>query len=74
MPHIQVTPVRGRTTAQKPRIAERLTAVLAEEAEVDARYISVSLIEVEPDGFAEAGELVVDRREKVANRAARQST
>lgn len=62
MPHIQVTLVKGRTTEQKRRLARRLTEVLAEEANVDPRYISLSLVEVEPDGFAEAGELVLDRR------------
>lgn len=68
MPHIQVTLVRARTTEQKRQIAERLTTALAEEAGVDRRYISLSLIEVEPDGFAEAGELVVDRRAREAYR------
>lgn len=62
MPHIQVTLVKGRTTEQKRRVARRLTEVLAEEAQVEPSYISLSLIEVEPDGFAEAGELVLDRR------------
>lgn len=64
MPHIQVTLVKGRTTEQKRRIAKRLTEVLSEEAQVDPRYISLSLVEVEPDGFAEAGELVLDRRSR----------
>jgi 4-oxalocrotonate tautomerase len=62
MPHIQVTLVKGRTTEQKRRLAKRLTEVLSEEAKVDAKYISLSLVEVESDGFAEAGELALDRR------------
>lgn len=62
MPHIQVTLVRGRTTEQKRRIAKRLTDVLSEETQAEPRHISLSLVEVEPDGFAEAGELVLDRR------------
>lgn len=62
MPHIQVTLVKGRTTEQKRRIAKRLTDVLSEEAQVEPRYISLSLVEVELDSFAEAGELVLDRR------------
>lgn len=62
MPHIQVTLVKGRTTEQKRRLAQRLTEVLSEEAKVDPKYVSLSLVEVEPDGFAEAGELVLDRR------------
>jgi len=64
MPHIQVTLVKGRTTEQKRRIAKRLTEVLSEEAEVETKYISLSLVEVESDGFAEAGELVLDRRRR----------
>ena len=62
MPHIQVTMVKGRTTEQKRRIAKRLTEALSEEIQVDPRYVSLSLVEVEADGFAEAGELVLDRR------------
>lgn len=64
MPHVQVTLVRGRSTEQKRRIAERLTQALSEEAQVDPKYISLALVEVEPDGFAEAGELVIDRRRR----------
>ena len=66
MPHMQVTLVKGRTTEQKRRIAQRLTEVLSEEAQVDPKYISLSLVEVEADGFAEGGELVVDRRKREA--------
>ncbi|MFQ5883244.1 MAG: 4-oxalocrotonate tautomerase family protein [Candidatus Methylomirabilales bacterium] len=66
MPHIQVTLVKGRGTEQKRRIARRLTEVLSEEAQVDPKYISLSLVEVEADAFAEAGELVVDRRRREA--------
>jgi len=35
MPHIQVTLLKGRSTEQKRRIAERMTQVLAEEAKTD---------------------------------------
>ncbi len=66
MPHMQVTLVKGRTTEQKRRIAQRLTEVLSEEAQVDPKYISLSLLEVEGDGFAEGGEHVVDRRKREA--------
>ena len=68
MPHIQVTLVKGRTTEQKRRIARRLTDALSEEAQVDPKYISLSLVEVEADGFAEAGELVLDRRRRDGGR------
>jgi 4-oxalocrotonate tautomerase len=66
MPHMQVTLVKGRTTEQKRRIAQRLTEVLSEEAQVDRKYISLSLVEVGADGFAEGGELVMDRRKREA--------
>ncbi len=66
MPHMQVTLVKGRTTEQKRRIAQRLTQALSEEAQVGAKYISLSMIEVEADGFAEGGELVLDRRKREA--------
>ncbi len=66
MPHMQVTLVKGRTTEQKRRIAQRLTEILSEEAQVDPKYISLSLVEVEADGFAEGGELVVERRKREA--------
>ncbi len=66
MPHMQVTLVKGRTTEQKRRIPQRLTEVLSEEAQVDRKYISLSLVEVEADGFTEGGELVMDRRKREA--------
>ena len=66
MPHIQVTLVKGRTTEQKRRMAHRLTQVLSEEAKVETKYISLSLVEVELDGFTEAGELALDRRNREA--------
>ncbi len=34
------------------------------DTHVSHKYISLSLVEVEADGFAEAGELVVDRRKR----------
>ena len=70
MPHIQVTLVKGRSTEQKRRIAKRLTEVLSEEAKVDPKYVSLSLVEVESDAFAEAGELVLDRRVREERHAA----
>jgi len=61
MPHIQVTLVKGRTTEQKRRMAKRLTDVLSEEMQADPRNISLSLVEVEADGFFSTGELALDR-------------
>ena len=64
MPHIQVTLVKGRTTEQKRRLAKRLADVLSEEMQADPRNISLSLVEVEADGFFSTGELALDRRKR----------
>jgi len=66
MPHIQVTLVKGRTTEQKRRMAKRLADVLSEEMQADPRNISLSLVEVEADGFFSTGELALDRRKREA--------
>lgn len=66
MPHIQITLVKGRTTEQKQRIAERMTDVLVEEAGVKREWISLSIIEVEEDSFAEGGVLARDLRKRSA--------
>jgi 4-oxalocrotonate tautomerase len=64
MPHIQVTLVKGRTTEQKRRLAKRLADVLSEDVQADPRNISLSLVEVETDGFFSTGELALDRRRR----------
>jgi 4-oxalocrotonate tautomerase len=66
MPHIQITLIKGRTTEQKRRLAKRLADVFAEEAQADPRNVSLSLVEVEVDGFFSTGELALDRRARQA--------
>ncbi|MFQ5658388.1 MAG: 4-oxalocrotonate tautomerase family protein [Candidatus Methylomirabilales bacterium] len=56
----------GAEPEQMDRMAQRLTQVFSEEAQVEAKHISLALVEVEADGFAEAGELVTDRRKHEA--------
>jgi len=47
-------------------MAKRLTDVLSEEMQADPRNISLSLVEVEADGFFSTGELALDRRKREA--------
>ncbi|HUN87955.1 MAG TPA: tautomerase family protein [Terriglobales bacterium] len=61
MPHIQVTLLRGRTTEQKRRIAERMTQVLAEEAKTDPQGVVITFIDVDKDSYARGGVLMVDK-------------
>lgn len=55
-----MTLVKGR------RMSERLTHVLAEEAKVEPQDISLAIVEVEAEAFAEGGELALDRRQRLA--------
>ena len=64
MPHIQITLTKGRTTEQKRRLANRVADVLSEEMQADRRHISLSLVEVEDDGFFSTGELALDRKRR----------
>lgn len=66
MPHIQITLIKGRTTEQKRRIAERMTDVLVQEAGVKRERVSLSLVEVEDDSVAEGGVLARDLRTPTA--------
>ncbi len=58
MPHGQITMLRGRTTEQKRKIAERMADVLVEEAGAKRARVSPSIIEVDDDAFAEGGVLI----------------
>ena len=62
MPHIQVTLLKGRTTEQKRRIAERMTQVLAEEANTDPQGVVITFIDVEKDSYARGGVLMIDKK------------
>ena len=64
MPHAQITLVKGKTTEQKQRIAERVTDVLVEETGAKRERVSLSIIEVEDDGFAERGVLIRELRKR----------
>ena len=62
MPHIEITMVKGRSLAQKRRIAALLTDILVEEAGAKREDTTVAFLEVDKESFAHAGTLVVDRK------------
>lgn len=61
MPLVQVTLLKGRTTEQKRKIAERITDVMMEEAKTPRDGVVVTFVDVERDSYARGGVLMVDR-------------
>ena len=61
MPLVQITLLKGRTTEQKRKIAERITDVMVEEAQTPRDAIVVTFVDVERDSYARGGVLMVDR-------------
>ena len=62
MPHIEITLVKGRTTEQKRKAAERITQIMVEDIGARREDTTVAFIEVEKDSFAHGGTLVIDRK------------
>jgi len=62
MPHVQLTLLKGRTTEQKRKIAQRITDVLAEEAKTDREGIVITFLDVEKDSYARGGVLMLDKK------------
>ena len=62
MPLIQITLLKGRTTEQKRKIAQRMTDVLVEEAKTAKEGVVVTFVDVEKDSYARGGELMVDKK------------
>jgi len=62
MPLIQITLLKGRTTEQKRRIAQRMTDVLVEEAKTAKEGVVVTFVDVENDSYARGGELMLDKK------------
>jgi 4-oxalocrotonate tautomerase len=62
MPHIQVTLLKGRTTEQKRKMAERITDVIAEEAGTNREGVVITFIDVERDSYSRGGVLMVDKK------------
>ena len=62
MPLIQVTLLKGRSTEQKRRIAERLTDVIVEEAKTNRDGVVVTFVDVDTDSYARGGVLMCDKK------------
>jgi len=62
MPLIQIKLLKGRTTEQKRRIAQRMTDVLVEEAKTAKEGVVVTFVDVEKDSYARGGELMLDKK------------
>ena len=62
MPLIQITLLKGRTTEQKRRIAQRMTDVLVEEAKTAKEGVVVTFVDVEKDSYARGGKLMLDKK------------
>lgn len=64
MPHVQITLRKGRTPEQKQKIAKRIADALVEEAGVKREWMTLSMIEVDDEGFAVGGSLVSDLKKR----------
>ena len=62
MPLVQITLLKGRTTEQKRRIAERVTDVMEEEAMTPRDGVVVIFVDVDRDSYARGGVLMLDRK------------
>jgi 4-oxalocrotonate tautomerase len=62
MPLVQITLLKGRTTEQKRKIAQRITDVMVEETKADRDAIVVTFVDVERDSYARGGVLVLDKK------------
>lgn len=61
MPLVQITLLKGRTTEQKRRIAERITEVMVEEAKTPRDGVVVTFVDIERDSYARGGVLMLDK-------------
>ncbi len=62
MPLVQITLLKGRTADQKRRIVERITNVMAEEAQAPREGVVVTFIDVDRDSYARGGVLMSDKK------------
>ena len=61
MPLVQITLLKGRTTEQKRKLAERITDVMVEEAKTPRDGVVATFVDVERDSYARGGVLMLDR-------------
>ena len=62
MPLIQITLLKGRSTEQKRRIAERITDVMEQEAKTPRDGVVVTFVDVDRDSYARGGVLMLDKK------------
>ena len=62
MPVIQITLLKGRTTEQKRRIAQRVTDALVEEGKTKREAVVVTFLDVDTESYARNGVLICDQR------------
>ncbi len=62
MPHVQVTLLKGRTSEQKRRIAERITDALEQVGKTPREGIVITFVDVEKDSYARGGVLMLDKK------------
>jgi 4-oxalocrotonate tautomerase len=62
MPHVQVTLLKGRSTDQKRKIAERITDAIAEEGKTNREGVVITFIDVDTDSYARGGVLMIDKK------------
>lgn len=61
-PLIQITLLKGRTTEQKRRIAERITDIMEQEAKTPRDGVVVTFVDVDRDSYARGGVLMLDKK------------
>lgn len=66
MPIVRVELLEGRSAAQKRKLAAAITDVVVEHAAVRADQVRVVFTDHDPGDWAIGGELVSDRRARVA--------
>ncbi len=64
MPYVQVTWLKGRSTAQKRKIAQRIATALIEDGKAKSEHIQITFVELPTTNYALSGTLVADQKPK----------
>ncbi len=62
MPFVDIKIIKGRTLEQKRNLVTSVTQAVSESIDVPAERIWVHINEMETDGFATGGKLIVDKQ------------
>lgn len=62
MPHIDITMIPGRDDATKKEIAVKIQHFLAKELDIDEKFVSVSIEDVEKDEWSVHMECMKDKK------------